>query len=190
MLNTDRNTFILDALCKCEPIIEAYTITPNHCILATRVGLDVLSYFNIPAKELPVDIRLFNQVYIEMIEAGCEDVQAMLDAGAWSLIFDKDFQADGWNGHLMIDLFDGDLLDLNFGQFNRPEKHLAFPPTLGFRGFNKTRVCPYTVNGCHVEITADPDNTHYKRGDWHRDYREPVGRIIRVIKEGLNVKNL
>ena len=181
-MNKDRD-LILGLLMDCEPHIAAAARFPNHCILATKIGLEVLNYFEIEATPLPVIIWLYNQAYADCADAGMKDANEFVSHGAFSVGINKSNPGKEWNGHLLIDLHNGDLLDLNFGQFSRPSKQIVVPVAAAFRDFTYGEPATYIVNQSHVCITADPTNVIYKNSnDWKLKDTATIGKIITAIK--------
>jgi hypothetical protein len=115
---------------------------PDCCIVASRVALDVLAHFQIPAR--PVVTRLFvmNQAYVTWVKAHQrlptkEEKQEMLAAGGWSVLVGASKPTRSPTGgvglplHLVVYLDAGYLVDLSIGQASRPQKGIVLEPLIG-----------------------------------------------------------
>jgi hypothetical protein len=188
-------TKVVNRLMEFGPVvIRANARQGNHCVLATRIGIDVLQEFGIHAEPAAVRLTIVNATMRAYLNARPEptatltadEVQAIHATGAWALdVGDGRAVGDGWNGHLMIHLPKAQqLLDLNFSQFNRHDKDIRvsdaalFPwPTGRTKGY-------WTKGGLGISVHLQPENTGYMTGpDWNsarvRDIVVPLKKIIR-----------
>lgn len=173
---------ILDALVEAQPLIAARCIE-RSCILSTNVGIRALRYFGISAKPLSVDVQIFNPTFIKLYSKGITKPDELIAGGARMIAIDLGNHNGGWGGHLMIDLDEGDLLDLSFGQFSRPQKSMPMPAVGCFKEFDPSRACTYWLNECAVKIEVVNDQTYIHAPDWKREYRDIVGQVIRAMKK-------
>src|SRR5262245_35734603 len=103
-------TKVLDRLADLGPaIITKYSKTPDHCVLATAIGLGVLAHFGIEAVPQPMRVRVANKIFIEACERTHDgeqpDFVAVHEAGGHILdtgTGDEPRESKGWPGHLVI----------------------------------------------------------------------------------------
>lgn len=166
------------------------------CVLATKVGLDVLRYFGVDAKPLPVVVAALNAPAVDWIESDRElpreygeDADEFEKSGAWIVQIDeRDLGEPGrYPGHLVVGLPGEDaILDLSLGQFARPEKGILVPPGGMFdlpEGFADGRRGLYQLEGGGALVyEARPRSDRFRRGaDWKR--KNPyAGALIRRIR--------
>lgn len=110
---------------------------PSRCVLSTRVGVDVLRYFGVPAEPELVQTFAFSPAYVEWVNAGGDPNGTPHDEwppGAWSVGIDlRPERPGGFPGHVVVRLADDALLDLDARQFARPAYGLVVPTTLALR---------------------------------------------------------
>lgn len=168
------------------------TIASSRCIMASKVGREVLAYFGIVAEAVAVDMVVGNAVWWAWVTAGMID--AMPDE-AWSVAtVEVKTPTTGFDGHVLLHLpAVPALLDLDFQQFARPKKGIIVEPTLllpldaqaaeRFRpgGAPLLFTQPGTGVVIHLERTA---RTDWRRSpDWHtHHHRDLIGPIIRRLK--------
>jgi hypothetical protein len=161
-----------------------YVRTPSFCILATRVGISVLEYFGIRARPLSVSIQVANAEYVRLANAGLFDKmtrEELEQSGAWCIYVGPDSPGPEWPGHLLIGI-DRGAIDLNFGQFYRPAKHINVPSVAAFVGYDNTRECGYNAYGCVITIRPLGDNRYLQAPDWRNQHPDIIGEIIRAMK--------
>lgn len=139
---TDDQRRILDALvARARPVIRA-EFQADSCIATTRVGLDVLRYFGIPAQEYPLLVAIFNPEAVQLLADGLpmEELAARTQAigpeepsGPWSVGLGMSpvpgGRANGWSGHLVIGSPAlGIVADLSADQASRPHKQIVLEP--------------------------------------------------------------
>jgi len=187
-------------------LFEALPLIRERCVLATRVGIDVLARFGIPAEPRPVVAMVCNLPYerfrVRIKDLPLEDAkQVPLPPDGWSVLAglppgpdDPPSRPARWYGHLVVYLPTREqMLDLDFQAFNRPEKGLIVPPALLARwpaGDDMTRVIGAEIPGQPVIATYErnDDNQGYVDGpDWRSEREfivETVGAIERAIRKG------
>jgi hypothetical protein len=142
---TERDEALLSALVRVGRPILLEVFRPDSCIISTRIGLDVLSYFGIRGKEYPVSAMIFNADAYRMLEE-TQDFQAVKEAtdartldeegGPWTIGLGApdlpQLHPDGrrgWPGHLVIGLPQWNVVvDLSMDQVARPHKGLDLKP--------------------------------------------------------------
>jgi hypothetical protein len=143
----------LESMAAVAADVFSYYFTPNCCIGATRVGIEVLRRFGITGRPLPAIVIGMNAPAREHTErGGIGDPPS----DARVLIVDHEAKGDGYAGHLVIvGKVQGStfMLDLSATQFDRPQKQIYVPRAL-------LAVKP-TKNGVALgpkwQITADLD---------------------------------
>lgn len=106
---------------------------PGVCILAARVGHDVLRYFGVSSEPVALRAVAGNAIWREWYLANAPEppTPPMPDA-AWSVAVGWGTQNPdpGYDGHLALRLDEGWLLDLDAGQFSRPQHSIFIPETV------------------------------------------------------------
>jgi len=190
---------IIDALVKCAPpIIEEHSKERSRCILATAIGLEVLDYFGILAKEMPCEVTIFNQTARDWVRANCLG-PAPSEGAILECIMnpppEKSKHLKGWSGHLIILTKKKPviLIDLDMQQFNRPAKNISVPSAASLvwpeenqevAGW-ETEETDHSVTICY---RLKPGVKTYKKADWTKTRlqhkaKHIIGKIIREIKK-------
>lgn len=175
------NDKIYDSLMAVAPAILDKYFKPTRCIVATRLGIEALAYFGIPASPLPCRVDIFNPEYCKLRAAGVADPNELLAGGAYMVSIDAGNHRGGYGGHLMIELPDG-VMDLNFGQFSRPLKNMTLPEVMGFAELGADGPSCYELNGCTIVIRRVSDAVFKTAPDWTQPYKRVTGEIIRAMK--------
>jgi len=199
---------IVARLLRHQPALFArLPFTPARCILSTRVAIDVLAAFAIPAEPWSVICTAATPAFLTY-----QETIAALDAGApppppppdaWAVTagnIDRDAElvdvaSRGWKGHLVAYVpHSGDLLDLDLQAFARPARGLLVPPVLRVRWPGDARDA--AVEGrdetgrVHSVIAyrRDEENQAFRIArDWRSDdprTRAIVRGLIRAIRTG------
>lgn len=130
-----------------RPIILS-AFNPDSCIASTKIGLEVLSYFGIAAKEYPVSIMALNEEAMNFLREHDGDLFALKDetmkytvaqeGGPWTVGLGAPDLPElrpngtvGWPGHLVIGIRRWNrLLDLSLDQVSRPHKNMPLHATV------------------------------------------------------------
>lgn len=179
---------------------------PDSCIASTAIGIKVLKRFGVEAWPVPVDLHIYNNTFIDMInhfdELGREptkqEQKEWLMKGAWTIQIDRnDRDPDNHVGHLVIGI-DGHLLDLSLDQASRPHKQIhlepmAIPATArNFYAHEGDRFTYEVLPGCVVKYMYHPENqVPFTSPDWTRAderYHHVVERIEDRIRTRLTTK--
>lgn len=181
-------------------VIGPHTKRPDHCVLATAVGVDVLQTFGIDARPLCVRISLVNKILLDYVAVhgriGDADVPVllangghMLDTGGPEDAHTGTVNDRGWFGHLIVwvpHVNGGGVVDLSLGAFNRPAKDIIVPPSGSFQF--RPPGCSYTLPcGAELRYEMRPDDVSWMTAkDWaHPSRREPIVReLVAVIRRG------
>ena len=157
----------------------------DACMAATRVGIDTLRHFGIPAYPLTVQVVIFNEVYGRLLREGggltrnIEEVEEWKQKGAWSHGVGVPGLGEGpgkWPGHLVAIVQNQWLIDLSIGQANKPEKGIILGDpiicsvTEEFLGGNDR----HTITNGALMLTylARPKDFSYRqRADWSERWR-------------------
>lgn len=140
MTYDERRRLVIDTLVEVgrEPILEHFTL--DSCIASTRIALDVLEYFGVHGKALPLTMLLLNGEAISLIEGGMamDDLGQHLlqypadqEGGPWSIGLGAggDPMPGKWAGHLVVELVrDRVLVDMSADQISRPHKQMHLEP--------------------------------------------------------------
>jgi hypothetical protein len=179
---------VIDALVKLAPaVIALHAIKPNRCILATRVGCEVLRYFDVPHEPLVVNVKLVNAAMYawgrDGYPGGAEAGKAL---GAHMIEVHESVPGPGWSGHLVIEVAGG-IVDLDLQQFQRPAKAIDLPHAASF-ATSTAHDWVYEINGSHLWYIPRRGDTSFMRArDWydHGDRMPAASLLIRAIKQHL-----
>jgi hypothetical protein len=135
---TDHVRRIIETYCElARPIMLAHGWRVNSCIAATRVTVNVLSAYGIPARPFCTRAFVYNAQYAMLANRlGRAPTFEEQDAvGAWSIGLGAPRHPDdqsvddtnGYNGHLvaLVGEHDAILLDGALDQASRPQKHIV-----------------------------------------------------------------
>lgn len=113
----------------------------DSCIASTRVAVDALAYFGIPARPLSVKAAYYNRQAAEhaarigrLLESPEETIAWSKEDGSWGIGIgyapDESAQTDAekWAGHLVAIAGDRLLIDLSLDQADRPQYDIKFAP--------------------------------------------------------------
>jgi len=184
------------------PALQARAKPGPRCVLATRIGLDVLARFGLDAEPRLVVCEAANAAYLQWVEDGAPggDV-GQLARGAWLVSNDplkRRAGGDGlprqgppvaspWDGHLVLRLRDL-LIDLDAQQFARPTHGIVPPAAVVLPWHGEERVGTDFRRGgacCYWPWPADhPIDDWRTAPDWTRDVRDVVEAITRAMRKG------
>jgi hypothetical protein len=156
-----------------------------RCILATKIGIDVLAAFDIKADPCPVRIVMANRRYVRALEDGASPVTAIATGGHLMVTSDHPNTAQAWSGHLMIHVPAKQvLLDLDFRQFSRPAHGINLPETALFEWPTGTVTRECRNNQVQLAITRTEDDDFRTGADWQGQPQTTaiVRAVIRSIK--------
>lgn len=182
----------------------------DSCIASTRIGIDVLDYFSVASAPLALQVLIFNEEAIQLLEGGMtmEELAAHMrgipleqEGGPWSMGvgLGGDPEPNKWPGHLVIAIPQTrSMIDLSIEQASRPHKGLPFrEPILWHCPDNKwwagdeTLSEPMTYaddeSGRRILVmfdTEDRNNTlrDYRRSkNWHRRSSFHGGDVFRSV---------
>jgi len=205
-MSSGRDT-IIELLVRIAPlIIDSYSKYPNHCVMATSVGIEVLRRCHvygrsIYARPLSVHMQIFNDSMKQWLDSGMDGgVEKAIEAGSHILETDVNpviLKPGFWGGHLMIELPGikkkhqrkrSRLIELNAGQYTRPQKNINLPPGILFENFGGEDRYGSAEKGWII-IKARRDDKSYEDGpDWkNREERDDcVNEIIFEMKKVLH----
>lgn len=164
------------------------------CILAARVGMDVLRHYGVRCRTIPCSLSIFNAPMVarmnaegrlpknrdEMISWAKSDGSYSASTGSTGA-FTQNGRA--FDGHLAIlaypgmdDTSDGVLIDIGLSQMSLPRRGITLEPLTatvdkGFLGGGQ--VCTTTLNGCLLRYRHLPDSFEWTHA---ADWREPKRR--------------
>jgi hypothetical protein len=165
----------------------------TNCILATRVAIEVASYFRTPTYPMSVRVVLFNQQFYKHVEEGDDDVKKWCPIdGSHSVGIGCGFhpgqsREGRWDGHLIAASPEGCFGDFSIRQAERIKKGIITGPAIvgplpdGIRGW--TAVHP--ENGTVVMYQRTNDPRYRFAPDWREEARRKKlsGPLIRAIKD-------
>jgi hypothetical protein len=165
----------------------------DHCILATRIGIEALRYFGIEAEPRPVIAMFFNKVEADGFDTGLDGEAVKALPGAWGVGIGVDRNAPdkrhGWNGHLVIEIT-GYLIDLNSGQASRPEQQMPVPSSLTLKrpAVFEGRLAYTLEDGVRAVYEPLADQRWRQAPDWRGDdrHRRTTGKVIRAMRKLLS----
>jgi len=160
------------------------------CILATAIATDVADYFGIRVTAVPVQAMVYNDAWIERVQAGLAP-----EGRAWAIGigYDPDdphraagvlaTQPNRWCGHLVA-VADGYLGDFSIKQAERPDRDLL-------TGWAVVSPVPDSLcwnfrseDGTYIEYRRIESTVWRRSPDWrgHSRRRHIVGRLIREVR--------
>lgn len=170
---------------------------PDSCIASTAIALDVLEYFSIPARPLPVVVSIFNPEAVQMLDKGITDMNEWNKVGAWSVgvgMGERAFRPDRWSGHLVALVDETILLDLSLDQASRTEKGIILTPTKAPMPDDFFTGSPLVgeLNGCTVIYKYKANEEFRNAPDWKekRRRRTAVYDIIGHIERNSHAEIL
>jgi hypothetical protein len=179
------------------PVIAAHAKPQPRCVLATRIGLDVLSALGIAAAPMPVVLDAANAAYFEWCEAGEPDgFEGYRARRCWLMSNDprkRGLQlrraiANPWPGHLVLRVQD-QIVDLDLQQLARPAFGITPPPALMLPWPSDQPAALATFEWGAVAYRRWPE-THmlpeYQQSvDWRGPYDHIVKPLVRAIRRGV-----
>lgn len=180
---------------------EVFSVTPlvrERCVLATRVGIDVLARFGIAAEPRPVIAGVWNAGYERFRLARERDPNTPVPDDGWSVWAglprepgDRPLGPKQWNGHLVVYVPARQLmLDMDFQAFDRPEKGLHVPPAFAALWPSGSQIIARVLTagihaGLHAHYRRNDDNTAFRTApDWTQDRDVLVDAVERAIRKG------
>lgn len=166
---------------------------PDSCIACTRIALDVLAHFGVPAEPLPCRVVVFNPA----MKARCEREGRIPDVteldlwieqdGAWSVGLGFANGQPGYDGHLVALAHGRWLLDLSLDQASRPARGIELRPLVAevtpafLSGQERLFVDP---NGCALWYERIDNAKHLVAPDWTDQARrvELVAALILALE--------
>jgi hypothetical protein len=163
--------------------LATYPPEENNCVLAARVLVVVCEHFKVAAREVPVNVQVFNQEAAVQMFAGVADPSlwpASAEVFATSI---APAPGGGFGGHLIVET-DHYLVDLTAGQFNRPNVGIETGEVIVEKSDqpvwaeNNSVALPSSPNGTLVAYTWRDDQSYLLAPDWKTGYRDPAQALI------------
>jgi hypothetical protein len=162
----------------------------NHCILRTRVGIEVLAAFDVPVTPISVSAHAGTDAYWAWANTGnLDDLVGPPPPYSVAVVQGRG-RPGRWPGHLVGRLADDTLADFDLQAFQRPA-HALMPPAAAqiprdAEGDGWVLMWP----GGGIAYLAHPDDRSYRRApDWIREWRPYVGPAIRAMRTHLRAVN-
>lgn len=170
-------------------------LRPARCILATRVGVQVLARFDVAAKPVAVEAYVMNGAWLAWLEAGNPDPRP---ADGYSIFVGKrdpgDLDANGFDGHVIVATSTA-LVDCDFRAFDRPAKGMPAPDGIVLamaterfaRFYAGERVGFATDEGPSLALSLQyTGRTDFLDApDWRRPHREAVRHAYKAVRRRL-----
>lgn len=170
----------------------------DSCIASTAAGVDVLTYFNILAKALPVRTTVFNGAFAARIDAGqpwpkADEIKRWtVEDGSYSVGIGYGTQQPGkWAGHLAILAENIYLIDLSIDQASRPRYNIELKPLcveVDDNFISGRSPCVFNCGDCIIKIEHQAGNDGYQFSpDWSFASRRKkiVQNVQKLIEESL-----
>ena len=204
---TPAQAAVVEALVECAPpVIAALATEPRRCLLASALGLEVLRYYEVPARPVLAFVGCLNAAWVEHVERRHAAGLAMLPeaevraTGAHCVIASNLAVGPGISGHVLLRL-EGALVDLDMQQFRRPQHAIHVPDAAvleypeGKEDSIETATTSYPLEGggrLVVQVVPGEEPWLARRAkDWHRaqrgEWRHEVGLIIRAMRARLTI---
>ena len=205
-MTVERKRRVIDLLVERAPSYIARDYKEGaRCVAATRIAYDVLRYFEIRSKALPVVAMAANaQAYAAMLEAldlggplPRERQEKLVEEGGWYVQIDTESTNDGrYAAHLVLGieepLYEGDrgFVDLDLQQFRREPKGILLPGAISARVFpewwdeSAEARYPLDEGGIFVIQRLREYRPFQHTPDWKRKH-PCVGPLIREIRAEL-----
>jgi hypothetical protein len=178
------------------PIIAQHAKPGARCVLATRVGCDVLAVFGRAAEPVPVLIDIANAAWFAWVAAGQPGgAEGFHARGCWLVSTDDPGipglpaqvppVASPWPGHLVVSAA-GWLLDLDAQQLARPKHGIVPPPALllPWDGQHAAHAFPWGGVRYRRWPADRPLDDYRTSGDWRRGpWPELTGPIVRAVSD-------
>jgi hypothetical protein len=165
---------------------------PDSCIATTRVVIEVLRAFGVPARPWPVNVKIFNAAAWPLANARVPVAEWPGDA--WSVGIDVRNGRDGV-GHLVA-VSGLRMIDASIDQASRPGMNMELVPLVAPipEGFDLAggRELLYGRGDSGVRLTYGPSGSrvfasspHWRRDN--ADVRACAGQAIRAVRLGVRV---
>ena len=197
--NIETERKILDSLVELwNSEVRPHVVT-NACVLSARLASEVLDYFGIKHRVLPMSVMAMND---EMLKHQQEDVHyTAWSPTAWSVgvgfgqmvATNKDSRdGTGFDGHVVV-VTDNHYIDLTAYQFNRvehrintggsvviPMTDITYPFTLSSEMPNEWIYI--ALQQGHLLMAPNGNDEFKDSPDWRTHYKRQAGDIIRQIR--------
>ena len=157
----------------------------GRCLVASRIGLEALRYFEVGVAPLPTRALAVDRNWIEWQREGAEPP---MPAGSWSVGVGWETDAPGLSAHVVLELEDdGLLLDLDSAQLARPHRGILVPRSvltpLVVDGEGRTWAAVDLEEGGQLTYIPHPSPPAFRSApDWRRSGQRLAGRAIREMR--------
>jgi hypothetical protein len=181
-----KETEVVKWLVEFWPVVTRPGLRPNHCILASRVAVEVGRYFGIPITERSTRCLVANARAWELLNQQIPVSEWPDDA--WSVGVDPDDDRNrgtGYPGHVIAES-EHYLIDLSAAQFSRPKRGLEFGPMFLPRPEMDTEYWTYadSENGTVIVYSPQADRRYRNAPDWREEtnWKPEAAALIRLIR--------
>ena len=159
----------------------AEDLQPNHCILVTRVAIEVGRYFGVDYEAMPVTIAVFNEAGWRLFREGVPNKDWPEEAWSVGTFCEDTFSDRSWNGHLIVS-GPGVLADLNATQMSRPHRGIDLPNWISPTPDGEPPWTWSKDDGTHITIKPEQARHYRQSRDWRINYKSLTSEVIRLIK--------
>jgi hypothetical protein len=163
--------------------------TPDSCIDTARVIQLLLRDSGLPARPVPVQVRVCNPAAWALAQRSEWDALMRGDDGAWLVnVGDPTtpIKPGRWAGHVAV-LSGTRLIDASIDQANRPEHGIVLEPVafdVPPHFLSPGGIAHWTTpNGIHLQYIHHPDNRSYRSTPNWRDAHE----LVRLARAGMRL---
>lgn len=120
---------MIDSIVRSAYPVIAGTFRPDCCLNASRVMIEVLRDFAIPARAVVVTVMAVNAAWVEQALAlGRPPTVQELEPAAWAIGINEPgpLEGEGWPGHVVV-FARGRLIDMAAGNIARPARRIYSP---------------------------------------------------------------
>jgi hypothetical protein len=168
---------VVDRLVAVAP--EYFVPGRGNCIVASRVGVEVLRYFGIPARTLPCEAYAYNPAAWRVMAYRDEPTVAgaLVVARSTPPSGGTRRSEGGWWGHMVILLDSGEtMLDLDLRQFRREAAGVVVPDAAAFAWSGEPPHAYALPAGGGIIYYPMPEDRTHRQGDW------TPGRLVRAAR--------
>lgn len=200
---------VLDEVADVVPDVLRDLLPPERrnggvCLVATRIGIETLRYFGVRGRPVMTAVLAGNLPWVRWASAGCPGGRDGFPEDAWNVMVGSSDSVEvvegvdrrgrgGIDGHLAIgvDLDDGRsiLVDLDAGQFARPDRGIHVPDVVSVEWHDRTAGSGIDLDGGGVLIyRPHPRPPRYVHApDWRLSARD-AGAAIRRVRSRLETR--
>jgi hypothetical protein len=161
----------------------------GRCLPATRIGMEALRYFGVNAKPLPMKVVAGNYAWMEWILENPGATYHDMPDEAWAVgVGHRENHGPGVDVHVVLNVEDEIMLDLDARQLSRPAKGMPVPDTI-LAPFQGGFEAQWHNDVVVVNYVPHENPPQWKHGsDWRKAGKQ-AGPVIRALKAELPNNN-